>query len=1521
MSKVRTLKSVDVASKVNTKRPSKTVSKSVAATNVIKTKRQPLKSVEANSVNNVKQRPHIQSEEERKWLNLQALLRDQVDFQSISISTEAEQSLSDLVLLAKEINNSETLQTTAKWIYNAGGIHYKNSNISKALTLWDESCQLLQAALESLPSDAAEAEEIRLQLVKKYDLIAACAKSSGHASKAETALRSALAAYPPSRFPALVNTLNKTSVESAIDTHQPLYKIIESHTKLSIGDLCSEIPSIETSSAKKHEVELAFKELQLQALESVSPKSDVRSSKALLITKLLQGYQEESFPVRRARALMRQLQMSCQGFEIESCPRSLCDDILNLLKATELKHDIGLRHLRICYLAKCTTWMTLWCHRHGHPSARYRKMALQNWRKLLEPLDSPDATAILAKLKGSFDGVEECYTLINVLSDFLSANGYQSSHLLSLRLLLNMSIHLRSVKVAKVQVAQHAIDLTQTYMRLGYSGKAAQSLSRAMQFAAELEPTSAAKIRLSLANVKQLVLQGDLESCTKHLNLTLDNAQKLTYAPARQTKRPKVEEDNLLLIAETAYTRAVVNITGGNLGDALQDAIQAMRLLNRYSAIAAKQAERAPRVMTKLSLDTNPFDDAPSDVDSPKPATKDTVFSGIVMTSKQWRAAQALVDCMLLVAEIYLLRGSVREVEYFLSQALQIAKCIDAPKLTSHILGIYSEFHARTNTAAEAKSCIEKAYALRKGVANDRSMVLLLQQRGYRHYRKAEYKEALAAYFQAERLVDILTRPDFIQKIETVELGSGADSLDRSRTSSVDVSFTLSPTLQKAFKPSTVQRPKVNKKSGSKMDEYECLDLDRDRLRIQRLTGIAIAAQGSSPTIELKTTRGESLFDRIDRDMFNIGITIQKVLLQLTKDPIFGMLIDSAMSIPHSESSHRRTKSMPPHRKSHVLSSELLRAENILTDCIRKALHSAAAYNVIELTATLAFVMSIHAGISDMQDPEMSLRTVLQLELMKGVSMKRDLQDAIHAKFSSQTVVDDTRWPLPLGTGKAAPEEEEHQIKLHEYWTHIGNAYPLEDTDSATFQQKFVNIIPSSWTVISITVLPERGDLFISKVRSGSKPTVLRLPLNRQSCRDGDEEQFTYETATEELKSIVAASNETTHAAKDLQSKEAKLAWWSKRKELDQRLSELLDNVEHCWLGGFKGLLMQGAELGADTAMALRVKLEKVFLKHACGRIVKKAPSFHLALEMVSCLHNLGADAEDEELEDLIYHILDLYHFRGVPVAFDEIDFDQIIVDVKEVLASFPIETKSVTSEHIILLLDKNIQMIPWESIPCLRGRAVSRLPTISFLRDRILLSKFRHDGSMDAEKYTDYRVDGKSLSYILNPSKDLIHTQAEFSGFLESKAEWSGVIGRAPMEAEFAKSLSSKEVFVYFGHGGGEQYIRSHVIKQLSQCAVSILMGCSSGYLKPAGDFDPYGTPLNYMIAGCPALVSNLWDVTDKDIDRFSKTMFEKWGLGGEKKSDVSLVQAVAASRDACNLRFLNGASPVVYGIPVFLA
>lgn len=119
--------------------------------------------------------------------------------------------------------------------------------------------------------------------------------------------------------------------------------------------------------------------------------------------------------------------------------------------------------------------------------------------------------------------------------------------------------------------------------------------------------------------------------------------------------------------------------------------------------------------------------------------------------------------------------------------------------------------------------------------------------------------------------------------------------------------------------------------------------------------------------------------------------------------------------------------------------------------------------------------------------------------------------------------------------------------------------------------------------------------------------------------------------------------------------------------------------------------------------------------------------------------------------------------------------------------------------------------------------------------------------------------------------------------------------------------------------------------------------MGCSSAALSSKGEYDPDGYINNYLLAGrwdsnscywvntetdvvfpySPAVVGNLWDVTDKSIDQFTRQLLHTWGLLpslDKPEQPVSLVEAVAASRNHCSLPYLIGAAPVVYGIPVYL-
>lgn len=263
-----------------------------------------------------------------------------------------------------------------------------------------------------------------------------------------------------------------------------------------------------------------------------------------------------------------------------------------------------------------------------------------------------------------------------------------------------------------------------------------------------------------------------------------------------------------------------------------------------------------------------------------------------------------------------------------------------------------------------------------------------------------------------------------------------------------------------------------------------------------------------------------------------------------------------------------------------------------------------------------------------------------------------------------------------------------------------------------------------------------------------------------------------------------------------------------------------------------------------------------------------------------------------------------------------------MVVDFQEAISNYNKESSVLLEkeqQHLILVLDKSIQSFPWESLPCLRKLSISRVPSLYCIYDRLNSDKFD----------TYQKVNRNNGCYVLNPSSDLINTQNNFEILLKNLEGWEGIVGREPDEPELQSFLTSFEIFLYFGHGGGEQYIRKNTVKRLPRCAVSFLMGCSSGLLKDMGDFEPIGMAISYLLAGCPALVANLWDVTDKDIDRFSTSVLKHWGLipndlknQGQTVPKIgnSLVDAISFSRDQCVLKYLNGAAPVIYGIPIYL-
>ncbi len=556
-------------------------------------------------------------------------------------------------------------------------------------------------------------------------------------------------------------------------------------------------------------------------------------------------------------------------------------------------------------------------------------------------------------------------------------------------------------------------------------------------------------------------------------------------------------------------------------------------------------------------------------------------------------------------------------------------------------------------------------------------------------------------------------------------------------------------------------------------------------------------------------------------------------------------------------------------------------------------------------------------------------------ETSRNIVLQRERRAILDDRGSSAQPEDELRWPILAISDQNKP---------------IVEFAP----DAARFQKEYVDIIPQGWTAISISLSENHQELCITKMQAGHSPFVLRLPLGRNNSRDVDEEVFDFDQGKAELLEIIELANDNSHGAKELTGRGAKTAWWAERDALDARLKDLLENIETVWLGGFRGIFSQHRPR-SDMLAQFQKSFSNILDKHLPSRQngSKKGKPTRVSLDTRILELFIGleqASAEDcnldEALTDLLYFVVDILQFHGERNAYDEIDFDSIVIETHDALRSYQEATLAASTgsgdKHTILILDKALHAFPWESLPCMDGLAVSRLPSLDCLRERILVQQ----NSITSTSPDHHYVEATNGSYVLNPGGDLKTTQSTFENELRKLNTWNGIIKCEPTEAEMRDILESKDIFLYFGHGSGAQYIRSKAIKRLKKCAVTMLMGCSSGALTEAGEFEPYGPPIDYMLAGCPALVATLWDVTDKDIDRFAKSTFEHWGLftaqsahneqtsqgkgkgkgtkkagpsqkGGEQKS---LVEAVAEGRNACNFRYLTAAAVCVYGIPVYL-
>lgn len=1103
------------------------------------------------------------------------------------------------------------------------------------------------------------------------------------------------------------------------------------------------------------------------------------------------------------------------------------------------------------------------------------------------------------------------------------------------------------------------LNLISSLLALGYTGAAVRECEHIETEAMTMDFKPVEQVWLALRKCECYIAVSNLSQASNSFKkicdlIQADDLLKLPVLAGRPASEDRLHFQNrATLFAEICLALAKLHMEEGNVEYGINHAQKAIKFLQ---AFLKKSQSMAPHA-SNISLNYT------------------------------WRMTSLLITCQTLTSMGFERLGIFRESYYYIGEASKVSRASECTLRLAAILSFESELFVRSSKLEQATKTLEECELLINSLNLQdlnvlhyaHSAILSLQRQrlfveGYEYYELsdkifADLKEK-SATFSVKAITAEISRLSLIEKErELARLKSKSQEvpsekpmsrtrnirIDRrafSRTAMNANSNALSSRARSKEVPTSPQQKPVivSRNTGGPVHS--------DIYGVEVVWNGIVRSQVYSLGLQNNIDGAIALLD----EQYRSAGTRDNVLLDIAKarnyyllakrdieqDPVLTFVFDSAISIPsvritHSIMSNYRQSDKFPHSAL----ANLNFAKNLLLGSISDM---TAVCTVIELNSAANLLNSIlvllssinvvteqggHSGEHDI----LPFPNLVLHELARGFTLSSD-----RAVVKLQN--NDFDWPSHTDTSvKRADLHSSVNLessKLHDMMV--------------SYKNKFLDNLPERWAVVSISICEETGSLVLTRFERGRGPLLISLPLNRHNSRDANEDFFSFDKGLSQLREIIDLSNATASVQRtsSIKTKENRQAWWKERYDLDQRLQELLKDAEHCWIGGFLGMFSM-----TKTFKHLMENFSNQFLKILRTHLPSRnwvmgggrrrgvgskrglvPPSANgvasildlkdIEIEVDPLLFelfvNLGEPETIEDpgmLEDLTYFILDTLQFHGERNAYDEIEIDQLLVDIEGLLKVYHNQVRDLPKseleahaiEHTVLILDKTSQAFPWESIPLLRGHSVTRVP--SFLILSSLLQSINGDLTLTVER------DNNNSHYVLNPGGDLPRTQERFQGLFERLSGWTGLTGRAPAEEEVGRMLESGDMFVYMGHGGGQQYIRSARIKGLERCCATLLLGCSSGALEPAGDYEPWGTPLNYLVAGCPMLVANMWDVTDKDIDKFSASMLERWGAfppSNPGMKVMGIARAVRESRDECNLRFLNGAAPVVYGLPLSL-
>ncbi|EFQ99882.1 separin [Nannizzia gypsea CBS 118893] len=1272
----------------------------------------------------------------------------------------------------------------------------------------------------------------------------------------------------------------------------------------------------------------------LMGLYSLTTSTLVTESLPSLLSTILTLLPLDTYPIRRTRIIHQTLQFLLENNA--DCSKEFSEFLLTeaaqcLSSSILPSKDKDLVLFRDDLQASLMVTVAFYS---GATPLNVFENAIQTWVVVIQGCESWEA--VQSRIGDPLSLIHH----LRGLSDYLEVRGLWKLRLSALATISQL-LMLQDRPDFSMMVACYS-SMALQYCRLGYSEKAHHLLTRAKAVIEEHTISPHVLLSWHLSSAEYSLERGEHSKSMERIFQVQPVFDSISGDLSKESFQTRAVVERLATDAATILSRSFYG--DGYPNEAAYYAKRAVKLSSRLWARLEKyvEAKSGKQCKDKVSDPDSLADGiATLNIDTNGSKPSKCHFEGSIY----WPYLSSHVSALLQLSRISDHNGIFQDAVYHGEQAIAVCDAIDAQALSSLIKAELGDRFIRGGRTHKGVELLEKVQHLAQEGCNSLQSISVNMHLASLHVHR---EEAECAYrvvsdsinallgFTNDNAVDSLDpfidpMKGIVEETRNMVISSPKKSTTRSTTRATRSQSVRKPRQTKAAARSKTPIPT---ESETIKNQTFATRLQSSLLRKQAM--LLLASQQFEQVIDLLDQADKILSTEtaisshnLCRVHYMLGIAVE----QLSGHSIYCVLPESTISVPSlhpggqglkesSRSKPRAGKKAKSGTNSGCDFSETLStASKVLADIslpISRHGSSKEGHETSYLrsrTSMLAFATSA-ARNSDV-DPCLIAHSI---EMGRNSAFSRDRLSIVSDKELSNQM-SRLDWPtLPSANLDVVPSEE------------------------GQFMGKYINILPEEWDVISMTLCPSQDEFIISKLRSGQCPLILRLPLKRGGEDDMDDNTFSFQEGKAELLEIVRLANASAHNTGTALGKKEKKAWWETREDLDKQLQDLLQNIETIWFGGFRGIFSQAPRndllLGKFIA-----SFGKILDKHLPSRKEKrgkskaKYPAFDpWVMELFVNIGRLDDEMNPEDaVMDLLYYIVDILQFHGETNAYEEIDFDMMVVETLDLLHRYADgckwEQTPTPSRHTILILDKSLHAFPWESMECLRNCSVSRMPSLDSVRDQILrlTPQERHEGGQFG-----FYASRNSGTYLLNPAGDLKSTEALFKESLSALEGWAGRVKTAPTEEEFEASLQTKDILLYFGHGSGAQYIRGRTIRRLDKCSVTFLMGCSSGAMTEAGDFEPYGTPWNYMHAGTPALVATLWDVTDKDIDRFTASVFEQWGLfptptltskkpipppsGIKYTGQVGLDTAVAGSRDTCILKYLNGAAPVVYGVPVFL-